>query len=151
MSDDALVTLVMTIVAADDAAVFRMLARDPALARTHFKEGATHQAARIYQIDEIGHYIYGGDTALHLAAAAYRQDTARQLLALGASVHAANRRGAEPLHSRLMACQGRVHGTLLLKQRLSSVSSKRVLIQMPAIKAERPRCIAPCARVAPQP
>jgi hypothetical protein len=98
MSDDALMTLVMTIIAADDAAVFGMLARNPALARTHFKQGATRQAARTYQIDEIGHYIYAGDTALHLAAAAYRQETARQLLALGASVHATNRRGAEPLH-----------------------------------------------------
>jgi ankyrin repeat protein len=97
MSDDALMTLVMTIVAADDAAVFGMLARDPALARAHFKQGATRQTARTYQI-EIGHYIYAGDTALHLAAAAYRQETARHLLALGASVHATNRRGAGPLH-----------------------------------------------------
>ena len=98
MSDDALMTLVMTIVAGDDAVVLGMLARNPALARTHFKQGATRQAARTYRIDEIGHYIYAGDTALHLAAAAYRQETVRQLLALGASVHAANRRGAEPLH-----------------------------------------------------
>jgi ankyrin repeat protein len=98
MSDDALMTLVMTIVAADDAAVFGMLARNPALARTHFKQGATRQTARTYQIEEIGHYVYAGDTALHLAAAAYRQETARRLLALGASVHAPNRCGAEPLH-----------------------------------------------------
>jgi hypothetical protein len=98
MSDDALMTLVMTIIAADDAALSGMLARNPALARAYFKQGATRQAAGTYHIDEIGHYIYAGDTALHLAAAAYRQEIARGLLALGASVHATNRRGAEPLH-----------------------------------------------------
>jgi Ankyrin repeats (many copies)/Ankyrin repeat len=98
MSDVALMTLVRTIVAADDAAVSGMLARNPVLATTHFKQGATRQAARTYHIDEIGHYIYAGDTALHLAAAAYRQEIARQLLALGASVDATNRLGAKPLH-----------------------------------------------------
>jgi hypothetical protein len=106
MSDDELMTLVMTIVAADDAAVFGMLARNPALARTHFKQGATRQMARTYQIEEIGHYIYAGDTALHLAAAAYRQETARQLLALRASVHARNRCGAEPLHYAAVGVPG---------------------------------------------
>jgi ankyrin repeat protein len=39
-----------------------------------------------------------GDTALHIAAAAYARGIARKLLAKGASVRARNRRGAEPLH-----------------------------------------------------
>src|SRR5207247_7694668 len=51
-----------------------------------------------YFLDEIGHYVYGGDTALHVAAAAYRHDIARRLIAAGANLRARNRRGAEPLH-----------------------------------------------------
>jgi ankyrin repeat protein len=48
--------------------------------------------------DAIKHYVYAGDTALHVAAAAYRYAIVRSLLAAGANVHAKNRRGAEPLH-----------------------------------------------------
>lgn len=47
---------------------------------------------------EISHYIYGGDTALHLAAAAYRRPMAELLVAKGADCRARNRRGATPLH-----------------------------------------------------
>ncbi len=51
-----------------------------------------------YYFEEIQHYVYGGDTALHLAAASYRRDIARDLVDRGADVGAENRRGAEPLH-----------------------------------------------------
>jgi len=54
--------------------------------------------AKPYHIDEIGHYVYSGDTALHIAAASYREEIARKLIAMGADVRARNRRGAEPLH-----------------------------------------------------
>jgi ankyrin repeat protein len=47
---------------------------------------------------EIGHYIYAGDTALHVAAAAHQQEIVQKLIAAGANVRARNRRGAEPLH-----------------------------------------------------
>ena len=46
----------------------------------------------------IRHYVYGGDTALHIAAAAYQRELAESLVAKGADVRARNRRGAEPLH-----------------------------------------------------
>jgi ankyrin repeat protein len=39
-----------------------------------------------------------GDTALHVAAAAYQVETIRLLVAYGADVAAKNRRGAQPLH-----------------------------------------------------
>jgi ankyrin repeat protein len=42
--------------------------------------------------------VYAGDSALHIAAAAYEADLARELVTAGANVTAANRRGAEPLH-----------------------------------------------------
>ena len=98
MSDAALMTLVRTIVTADDTVAFHLLAANPALAKARFEIGATRQTAETFYLDEIGHYIYAGDTALHLAAAAYRQEIVPKLIARGANVHARNRRGAEPLH-----------------------------------------------------
>src|SRR5262249_43116572 len=95
MSDAALMTLVRTIVTADDTVAFRLLAANPALAKAHLEIGATRQT---FYLNEMGHYIYAGDTALHLAAAAYRQEIVQKLLATGANVRARNRRGAEPLH-----------------------------------------------------
>lgn len=60
--------------------------------------GATRRSATPYYLDQIEHYLYGGDTALHVAAAAHHAGIARDLIARGASVSARNRRGAEPLH-----------------------------------------------------
>jgi hypothetical protein len=47
---------------------------------------------------DIRHYFYRGDTALHMAAAAFRRPVAELLVANGANCRARNRRGAEPLH-----------------------------------------------------
>jgi ankyrin repeat protein len=91
-------TLVRAIVAGDAAGVSRMLAASPALARAHAEQGASRQAAKEYYFDDIEHYLYAGDTALHMAAAAYRREIAIALIAKGAEVGARNRRGAEPLH-----------------------------------------------------
>ena len=46
----------------------------------------------------IRHYVYAGDTALHIAAAAYERAAAESVIAGGADIRARNRRGAEPLH-----------------------------------------------------
>ena len=91
-------TLVRTIVTADNTVALHLLAANPALAKARFEIGATRQTAETFYLDEIGHYIYAGDTALHLAAAAYRQEIVPKLIATGANVRARNRRGAEPLH-----------------------------------------------------
>ena len=48
---------------------------------------------------EIAHWIYAGDSALHVAAAGYRVEIAGMLLASGADVGlAGNRRRSQPLH-----------------------------------------------------
>jgi ankyrin repeat protein len=48
---------------------------------------------------EFEHWIYAGDTALHLAAAGYRLEIVRYLLRAGADASAAhNHRASEPLH-----------------------------------------------------
>ena len=59
--------------------------------------GATRQETSNF-FAEIGHYLYAGDTALHMAAAAFRREIAALLVAEGANCRARNRRGAEPLH-----------------------------------------------------
>jgi hypothetical protein len=59
---------------------------------------ASRSEASTYFLDAIQHYAYAGDTALHIAAAAYQTRTARSLINQGALIQARNRRGAEPLH-----------------------------------------------------
>src|SRR5215470_12840256 len=54
--------------------------------------------AKLYQ-SKIFHWIYVGDTALHLAAAGYRVEIVKALLKAGADVNAAqNMRKSSPLH-----------------------------------------------------
>jgi hypothetical protein len=53
----------------------------------------------------IFHWIYAGDTALHLAAAGYRVEIVRLLLAVGADPNAAgNHRSSSPLHYAADGC-----------------------------------------------
>ncbi len=76
----------------------RLLSKAPALAQQAAVVGATREDASTYYFPRIAHYAYAGDTPLHIAGAAYATDIAEELISLGASVHAKNRRGAEPLH-----------------------------------------------------
>jgi ankyrin repeat protein len=99
VTDDAqLHRLIRATVAGHQEAVATLLAASSELATARVEGGATRQAAREWFLDEIGHYVYRGDTALHVAAAAHRPDTVRLLVAAGADVAARNRRGAQPLH-----------------------------------------------------
>ncbi|MDQ0466218.1 hypothetical protein QO010_004011 [Caulobacter ginsengisoli] len=94
----ALPDLLQAIVDGDGALAERLLAETPGLATAVSRAGATRQDASPHFFQAITHYLYAGDTALHIAAAAYRPEIARTLIGLGASVRAANRRGARPLH-----------------------------------------------------
>lgn len=78
--------------------VVRRLAADPALATASADVGATRREASAFFLTEISHHVYRGDTALHVAAAAFRRPVAELLVAHGADYRARNRRGAEPLH-----------------------------------------------------
>lgn len=82
----------------DRARASELLAAAPELASARLEVGASRQAAAEHFITEIGHYMYRGDTALHIAAAAYEAGLVRELVNAGAIIGAANRRGAEPLH-----------------------------------------------------
>jgi hypothetical protein len=85
-------------IAADATRCLDLLAAEPGLARAKLAEGATRAEATANFLIGIAHYVYEGDTALHVAAAAYRVEVAERLIGLGADVRARNRRGAEPLH-----------------------------------------------------
>ena len=73
-----------------DSAVAQLLRKSPDLSQA--RVGQDHL------VDTIPHWLYVGDTPLHLAAAALRTAAAKLLLESGANPNAENRRGATPLH-----------------------------------------------------
>src|SRR4051794_38937911 len=95
--DEPLLTLIRAIARGDHVAATKALRARPELAAASLGEGATRQRPVDFFLDEIKHHVYRGDTALHAAAAAHEATIARQLIESGATVHATNRRGAQPL------------------------------------------------------
>jgi Ankyrin repeats (many copies) len=96
--DDALLALFAAIASRDRSEIARQLDSSPGLADRPIRIAASRHDADAYFLAAIGHYVYAGDTALHIAAAAYQRELAESLVATGAEVRARNRRGAEPLH-----------------------------------------------------
>ncbi len=78
--------------------ITKWLATTPELATMTLTKGATRTVSTQFLFPEIAHHMYGGDTALHMAAVASRLQVAKLLVAHGADFRARNRRGAEPLH-----------------------------------------------------
>lgn len=94
-------TLLAAIVDDDLTRVAELLSNNAGLAREIIAEEKLYQAG-------IFHWIYVGDTALHLAAAGYRVEIIQVLLSAGADPNAAgNRRRSRPLH---YAADGYVSG-----------------------------------------
>src|SRR5580658_4430721 len=93
---------ILTAILNDDRPSARQLLKaDPGLATRLIDE------ARLYQ-SKIVHWIYAGDTALHLASAGHRVELVRLLLAAGANPNSAeNHRHSGPLH---YAADGYIHG-----------------------------------------
>ena len=84
--------LLTAIVDDDRRAVKALLEADGGHATRLIREPKLHDS-RIF------HWIYVGDTALHLAAAGYRVEIVRLLLTAGANPNAAtNQRRSSPLH-----------------------------------------------------
>jgi ankyrin repeat protein len=96
--DVELMRLFRAITAGDTTSASRLLEAWPALTTAPLEQGATRQVAKEFYFDDINHYVYAGDTALHVAAAGYRPELARQLVSAGADIDASNRMGARPLH-----------------------------------------------------
>src|SRR6218665_1741054 len=94
---DRFQSLVKAILADDRARVKALLKQNPSL--------ATAGAPKAHLEMGIMHWIYAGDTALHVAAAGHRVEIARILLAAGAEVGAAlNHRRSQPLHYAADGC-----------------------------------------------
>jgi ankyrin repeat protein len=89
---------IRAVVDGDIDEVSRRLAASPSLATTASDVGASRQEASTFFFADIAHYLYAGDTALHMAAAAFQRGVAEVLVAHRADCRARNRRGAEPLH-----------------------------------------------------
>jgi ankyrin repeat protein len=82
----------------DQAEVKRLLKTDPGIAKRLIAQ------ARLYDA-KIFHWIYVGDTPLHLAAAGYRVEIVRLLLAAGANPNSSlNHRQSRPLHYAADGC-----------------------------------------------
>lgn len=96
--DDAVLALFAAIASHDDVGVTRMLGQAAGLASHPLRVGASRQDPSPYYLTPIRHYVYAGDTALHVAAAAHQRGIAEALVAHGAAIRARNRRGAEPIH-----------------------------------------------------
>ena len=86
------------VVDGDVKEISRRLAGTPGLATAASSVGATRQESSTFFFANIKHYMYAGDTALHMAAAAFKRSIAEMLVRHGADCRARNRRGAEPLH-----------------------------------------------------
>lgn len=77
-------------VLADAQSLSKLLSKFPHLVRA--------RATEDYLVESIPHWLYAGDTPLHLASAGLRTKSATLLLNNGADVNAQNRRGVAPLH-----------------------------------------------------
>jgi hypothetical protein len=98
-SDRELMALVRAILDGDAERAAAMIADTPGLTTACFQTGASRASERPHFLPQISKYIYAGDTALHIAAAAYESKIAEQLIKTGADVTARNRFGYCPLHS----------------------------------------------------
>ena len=105
-SDSGLRRLFAAIVNGDDNLVSQLLSRSPGLSVACLGAGATRKTASSFYLALIGRYLWAGDTALHIAAAAYQTKIVRKLLSAGADVHARNRLGDEPLHAAAVGQPG---------------------------------------------
>jgi len=108
-STSELWSLLGAIASGERTRAIQLLEAAPRLAIEAAHVGATRETADAHFLDAIEHYVYAGDTALHIAAAAYAPDVARELIRLGASPRARNRMGAEPLHYAAVGNPGSRH------------------------------------------
>lgn len=87
----------------DSPKVKRLLKKEPSLASFSF------EVPKLFW-GKISHWIYVGDTPLHLAAAGSRVEIVRQLIAAGADPNSAlNHRRSSPLHYAADGCPGRAN------------------------------------------
>ena len=147
-AEPALMELVRAIAAGNARAWARMLKASPALASASVEVGATRREAATYYLDEINHYVYVGDTALHIAAAAYGPDLVRSC---SSSALTSAPRIAEVLSrctTPSTAFPARTLGVRRHKLPSSPRSSPPAPIRMRRTRVESHRCTGRCALAA---
>src|SRR3977135_11459 len=92
-NDKDLMALMASIASGDTAKVRELIAAHTDLAQIAVTNGASRAEASQYFFPQIRHYVYAGDTALHIAAAGFRFELAQFLIDHGANPTAKNRRG----------------------------------------------------------
>jgi len=97
-ADQRFLDLVHAIISGNDGTVADLVDTSPALVREQAAVGATRNGPDNYFFEAIAHYMYAGDTALHMAAASFQHGIVQTLIDRGADCSARNRRGAQPLH-----------------------------------------------------
>ena len=91
--------LMRAIASGDQGLALSLLAATLELAVTKLSQGAQRSVSEDFFFADCHTNVYAGDTALHVAAFAYETMLAQHLVAVGADVHARNRRCAQPLHA----------------------------------------------------
>jgi ankyrin repeat protein len=97
-SNQPFLDLVHAIISGNARKAASLLDASPALLHEQAAVGATRNGAQSYFFEPIAHYMYAGDTALHMAAAGFQYEIVQTLIDQGADCSARNRRGAQPLH-----------------------------------------------------
>jgi ankyrin repeat protein len=97
-ADQRFLDLVHAIISGNDGTVADLVDTSPALVLEQAAVGATRNGPDNYFFEAIAHYMYAGDTALHMAAASFQHGIVQTLIDRGADCSARNRRGAQPLH-----------------------------------------------------
>jgi ankyrin repeat protein len=133
---------IRVVVSGDIDQVSDCLAGSLALAVTASAVGATRQESSTFFFADIAHYLYAGDTPLHMAAAAFRRQVAALLVAHGADCRARNRRGAEPLHYAADANRWDPSAQAETIEYLISVGADPNSLDRSGVRP----CIGPCAR-----
>lgn len=106
MEDSSLLELMRKIDAGARADAIRLLRSTPPLATARLAQGGTRTTSEEFFLPICRLQLYVGDTALHVAAAAYDIELVRELLAAGAAIAAQNRRGAQPIHAAANGAPG---------------------------------------------
>jgi hypothetical protein len=96
--DSSFLDLVHAIVVGDAGKAAQLVDNSPELVHARATVGATRKGSESCFFEAIAHYMYEGDTALHMAAAGFKPGIAQALIDRGADCSVKNRRGAEPLH-----------------------------------------------------
>ncbi len=97
-NDPVFTDLIRAIAQGDTDAYSRLIKASPVLVGYRAVIGAARTGEQGYYFEQIRHFLYAGDTALHMAAAGFRTKIVRNLIDLGADCSARNRHGAQPLH-----------------------------------------------------